>query len=173
MSEHEVQNALNQVKRLGLPIIVDLLKNWDSLAAQDLILTRTNKDAKIFDAGGEVYSMILLWLFLCGYKNLIAGNLVFSKTIRRGPIIYENSDITHTKFSNEVFDVVTCLSVIEHGVNLNLYFKEMSRIIKKGGFLVTSADYYETPIDTIGQKAYGVLIHIFCKEQILQALEIT
>jgi SAM-dependent methyltransferase len=116
--------------------------------------------------------MILIWLFLYGYKNLIAGNLVFSKTMRRGPILYKKSNITHTKFPNETFDAVTCLSVIEQGVNLNLYFKEMSRIIKKDGFLVTSTDYYETPINTKGQQAYGVPIHIFCRDVILQAFKI-
>jgi len=63
--------------------------------------------------------------------------------------------------------------VIEHGVDLNSYFKEMSRILKTNGILITSTDYYETPIDTKGQIAYGVPIHIFTKEEIEEAMNIS
>jgi hypothetical protein len=48
----------------------------------------------------------------------------------------------------------------------------MSRILKPGGVLITSADYFETRIDTKGQTAYGVPIHIFTKEEILDAVKI-
>ena len=123
---------------LGATPLAHLAKNWDSLAALDLILRTTDTRSRIFDAGGEWYSMILPWLCLYGYKNLTAGNLVFDKKIRRGTIVYEHSDITRTKFSNGYFDAITCLSVIEHGVDLNAYFKEMSRIIRRGGILITS-----------------------------------
>ncbi len=167
----EVQ-SFEQVKRLGLPPSADLPKNWDSLAALDLILRTTDTRSRIFDAGGEWYSMIAPWLSLYGYKNLTVGNLVFDKKIRRGTIVYEYSDITRTKFSNGSFDAVTCLSVIEHGVDLNAYLKEMSRIIRDGGILITSVDYYDTPIDTKGQEEYGVPIHIFTKDEITQALEL-
>jgi len=169
-SQEDVDRAIEQVQALGLPLMSDLPKNWDSLAALDFILKNTNKRAKIFDAGAELYSVILPWLFLYGYKNLIGGNLVFDKKIRRGPILYEYSDITRTKFKPSTLDVVVCLSVIEHGVDLSLYFKEMSRILKPNGMLITSTDYYETPIDTKGQRAYGVPIHIFTKEEITHAL---
>lgn len=171
-SNEEVKEGLQQVQRLRLPPVTDPPKNWDSLAGLDLVLRTTDRKARIFDAGGEMYSMILPWLFLYGYRNLIAGNLVFSKKIRKGPITYEYSDIINTRFPNRYFDAVTCLSVIEHGVDLNAYFREMARIIRKGGILITSADYYETPIDTRGQQAYGVPIHIFTKEEILQAVEL-
>ena len=168
----EAGGALRQVHKLGLPPIRDLPKNWDSLAALDVILRRTAKDARVFDAGGELYSMILQWLYLYGYRNLSAGNLVFRKPIRKGPIVYHYSDITDTGFDSGLFDAITCLSVIEHGVDLPSYFREMSRILKPGGVLVTSTDYFESPVDTQGQVAYGVPIHIFDKSEIVDALEI-
>jgi SAM-dependent methyltransferase len=171
-SAKEAQESIEQVQRLGLPPVPDPPKNWDSLAALDLILRTTNTRSRIFDAGGEAYSMILPWLSLYGYKNLTVGNLVFDKKTRRGPIVYEYSDITNTKFSRGFLDAVTCLSVIEHGVNLDAYFREMSRIIRDGGILITSTDYYETPIDTKGQEAYGAPIHIFTKDEITQGLEL-
>lgn len=171
-TQEEAGLALRQVHNLGLPPVKDLPKNWDSLAALDVILRRTAKDARVFDAGGELYSMILQWLYLYGYRNLSAGNLVFRKPIKKGPIVYHYSDITDTGFDSAMFDAITCLSVIEHGVDLLSYFREMSRILKPGGILVTSTDYFETPVDTGGQVAYGVPIHIFDKNEIVEALEI-
>ncbi len=166
----EVRASLELVKQLGLPPVPDKPKNWDCLAALDQILARENREARVFDAGGETYSMILPWLFLYGYKNLVAGNIAFQRPRKRGPIKYVYSDITRTSFPDESFDVVTCLSVIEHGVDLTAYFKEMSRILKPGGLLFTSTDYFETPIDAKGQIAYGVPIHIFSRSEIEAAL---
>jgi len=171
-SIREAEESIEQAKRLGLPLVLEPTKNWDSLAALDLILRTTDKKSRIFDAGGELYSMILPWLFLYGYMNLTAGNLAFDRTIRRGPIVYDPLDITRTKYADGYFDAVTCLSVIEHGVDLDAYFREMSRIIKPGGFLITSADYFDIPIDTKGQMAFNSPIHIFTKDEIAQALEL-
>lgn len=164
--------AAEQVRALRLPSRSDPTKNWDTLAALNCILKRTGKTANILDAGAESYSMILPWLFLYGYKNLTGINLVFDKRIRRGPIHYDYGDITQTEFFDNTFDAISCLSVIEHGVDLDSYFKEMSRIIKPGGVLITSTDYYESPVDVKGQRAYGVPIHIFSKDEICTALDI-
>jgi SAM-dependent methyltransferase len=171
-TKHEWECALEQVKALGLPTHNDHPKNWDSLVALSLILQRTNRKAKILDAGGELYSVILPWLFLYGYKHLQCINLVFDRPYKRGPIRYEYGDITQTRFDDETFDVVTCLSVIEHGVNLEIYLKEMSRILKRNGILIASTDYWHDKIDTSGKIAYGVPIHIFSREEIISALSV-
>jgi hypothetical protein len=171
-NQKEANCAISQVRKLGLPVMQFLPKNWDSLAALDLILKCTKKDSQIFDAGGELYSMILPWLFLYGYRNLSAGNLVFKNSIKKGPIVYHYSDITQTGLDSAAYDAVTCISVIEHGLDLHSYFCEMSRILKPGGVLITSTDYFETQLDTRGQMAYGVPIHIFTRGEIVEALEI-
>jgi hypothetical protein len=62
----ELKRSVEQVQRLGLPLIGDHPKNWDSLAALDLILRSTDRTARVFDAGGALYSMILPWLALLG-----------------------------------------------------------------------------------------------------------
>jgi SAM-dependent methyltransferase len=171
-NQNEVDSAIGQVRKLGLPVMMEPSKNWDSLAALDLILKSTEKDAQVFDAGGELYSMILPWLYLYGYRNLSAGNLVFKKSIRKAAIRYQYSDITQTEFEPESLDAITCLSVIEHGVSLRSYFAEMFRILKPGGILITSTDYFETEVDTMGQMAFGVPIHIFTRDEIAEALQI-
>ena len=51
-------------------------------------------------------------------------------------------DLEKTEFQNNTFDSVTSLSVIEHGISTQNYFKEMNRITKRRGLLLTSTDYW-------------------------------
>lgn len=168
----EWEQAIVQALGLGLPLHNEPAKNWDSLAALDSILRRTNTTAAILDAGAEFYSVILPWLFLYGYRNLRGINLGFSSPIQLGPIRYERGDITRTGFKENTFDAVTCLSVIEHGVDLDRYFKEVARILKPEGVVITSTDYFETPIDTQGKEAFGAPIRIFRRDEINDALQV-
>jgi hypothetical protein len=168
----ERDRAVEQVKNLTLPPVRDTPKNWDCLAALDCILANTSKEARILDAGSELYSCILPWLFLYGYKRLIGINLVFKQKTRRGPITYEYGDITRTGYDSASFDAITCLSVIEHGVDLKAYFTEMFRLLKPGGLLITSTDYWQTPIDARGKQFFDVPVHIFTEPEILQSIEI-
>lgn len=65
-TQREWQDALEQVKTLGLPPHDDPYKNWDSLAALSLIINTTTRKAHILDAGSELYSTILPWLVSYG-----------------------------------------------------------------------------------------------------------
>lgn len=161
---------MQQVRNLGLPAHSDLPKNWDSLAALAQILESTGPTARILDAGAELYSVLLSWLFLFGYENLTGINLVFNEVKQRGPIRYQPGDLTRTSFADGTFDAITCLSVIEHAVDLQRYFGEMSRILKPGGFLITSTDFWDSGVDTTGKFAYGVPVHVFTESEIRNAL---
>jgi SAM-dependent methyltransferase len=165
-SKRDWESATEQVARLGLPRHSDSQKHWDSLAALDCILKNIPRNGAVMDAGAEYYSSILPWLFLYGYKNLVGINLAFRHFVRRGPIRYEPGDITKTHFGDRSFDAVTCLSVIEHGVPIREYFREMSRILKPGGILISSTDYWDTPIDTHGAIGYGQPVHVFSREEL-------
>ena len=173
----EVNRSIKVMEALGLPLHMDSPKNWDSLAALAILnrFLSNKKAAKILDAGGESYSVILKHLQQFGFKELTCINIACARTSVRGGIQFQYGDITHTDFLRNRFDAITCLSVIEHGVDVNRYFKEASRILKPGGILVTSMDYWTTPIDTGGQVAYGVPIRIFnrteVKKMVEQALE--
>ncbi len=55
---------------------------------------------------------------------------------------------------------------------LGAYFREMHRVLKPGGLLITSTDYYPTPIDTRGQTAHGSPIKIFSRPEIEHVLHL-
>ncbi len=171
-SSEEWKNALERAKRIHVPLHRGDEKNWDHLAAVFAILSHTPTSARILDAGSEIYSNVLPALFIYGYRNLYGINLSFTASARRGPIRYLPGDITHSPFPDEYFEAVTCLSVIEHGVPLENYFREMIRILKPGGLLITSTDYYPTSINTHGQMAHGAPIKIFSKSEIQEALRL-
>lgn len=162
----EWQQATSAGRRLHLPLHRSDEKNWDHLAAVNAIVGSTPKTACILDAGAEFYSNVLPALYVCGYRNLYGMNLSFADPARRGPIRYLPGDITHTGFAENCFDAVTCMSVIEHGVPLEPYFREMYRVLKPGGLLITSTDYYPQQIDTTGKSAHGAPIKIFSRSEI-------
>lgn len=164
-SPAELREASDFGRRHRLPLHRADGKNWDHLAAVKAILSTTTPDARILDAGAEMYSNVLPALYTCGYRQLWGMNLSFADPARRGPIQYLRGDITRTGFSDDFFDAVTCMSVIEHGVPLRAYFGEMFRVLKPGGLLITSTDYYPEPIDTAGKAAHGAPIKIFCRRE--------
>jgi SAM-dependent methyltransferase len=166
----EWEAALDNARKLRVPLHRAPEKNWDHLAAVSTILAHTSHSARILDGGVEFYSNVLPALFAYGYRDLYGINLSFTDPARRGPIRYLPGDLTQTPFSNEHFDAITCLSVIEHGVPLEAYFREMHRLLKPGGLLITSTDYYPMPIDTSGMVAHGSSIKIFSKPEIQAAL---
>ncbi|MEO6911536.1 MAG: class I SAM-dependent methyltransferase [Edaphobacter sp.] len=171
-SSAEWQKTLEEAKAAHLPLHRGDEKNWDHLAAVDAILGSTTTSARVLDAGAEFYSNVLPALFAYGYRNLYGINLSFTGKSRRGPIRYLPGDITRTSFPDGYFDAVTCMSVIEHGVPLEGYLREMYRVLKPGGLLITSTDYHPTAIDTRGQTAHGSPIKIFTKPEIEDALNL-
>jgi len=85
----------------------------------------------------------------------------WGRPVRRGPIRYERMDLTATTFADGSFQAIACLSVIEHGVAIPKYLDEAARLLRPGGLLITSTDYWIEPVDSGGQQAYGVPIRIF------------
>lgn len=168
----EVAECVKEAEQLRLPPCEDAPKTWDTLAAVREVLDSTDQSANILDAGAEVYSRFLPWMYLYGYRNLCGINLIFNRPMRHGPILYEHGDITRTRFPDNNFDAIACLSVVEHGVDLGQFFVEMARILKPGGILITSTDYFETPTDTGALAAYGVPIRVFNRSEILGGVEL-
>ncbi len=134
-------------------------------------MARTGPEARVLDAGSELFSVILPWLYLYGYRDLIGIDLVHRRPIRRGPIRYEHGDLTKTGFAAESFDAIACLSVIEHGVEPRAYWAEMSRLLKPGGVLVTSTDFWQTPLADRTAHDSHLAVHVFTPPELSTALQ--
>ncbi|MFW9877564.1 MAG: methyltransferase domain-containing protein, partial [Candidatus Thorarchaeota archaeon] len=165
-SREDVDLALKIIEDSNLNLHPNREKNWDSLIALKIILQNSTPFSRILDAGGDYDSIILHWLYQYNYKHLYALNLDFKKRLRKGNIENIPGDLTKTLFPDNYFDIITCLSVIEHGVDGDNYFREMNRILKPHGLLITSTDYWFSKIETVDLKAYNNPVYIFDKNSI-------
>jgi SAM-dependent methyltransferase len=154
-ADQEVDEILQSLKKLKLKPHNDRPKNWDCYRAFSFILKHGSPESQILDVGSADYGIILPWLELYGFSNLYGCDISFEKNFHKGKIHYSQQDLQNTRFESSSFDFITSISVIEHGVNVHDYLKEMSRVLKLGGYLLTSTDYWHEPIDTKGLYPYG------------------
>lgn len=161
LSAAEVDEAIAEIRRIGLVPHQDRPKNWDLMVALGSILEETSTRSRILEMGAARYSPLLVWLYQFGYRRLNGIDLVYEQPVRRGPVRFEPMDLTATTFPDGSFDAIACLSVIEHGVDVEAYLREARRLLRPGGLLVTSTDYWLDAIDTSGREAYGHEVRIF------------
>jgi SAM-dependent methyltransferase len=148
-SRREWQTAAKVVCKAGLTPHPDTVKNWDHLAALHYILSHTGKPARVLDAGGLVHSPLVGWLSMHGYTSLHVINLSFEDDFTLGTIQYIRGDCARTPYPNNFFDIVACLSVVEHGVSIRHFLNESHRILRPGGSLIISTDYWGHSIATM------------------------
>lgn len=171
----QIKEYITLCEESGLVHRHDPPKNWDNFKAVHRVLSHhPNRNARILDAGGIQASAFLPSLCANGYQRLVALDLTNPEPPRvDGAITYKRGDITKTAYLDSSFDAIGCLSVIEHGVDATLFFKEMSRLLKTGGSLIVSTDYWkEKIINSDGRKAYGVPVHIFSESEIRDVVNI-
>ena len=162
----------------------DPFKNWD-LAQIHRVCSALPKSARILDAGcSESYCSTLKYFYRTGFEQAegIDLNISFqdrleqfvimkSDRMLKPPFRLHKGDLMHTPFRRDTFDAVTCLSVIEHGVEIELFFREMCRVLKPGGLLYVSTDYWPEKIRTEGVTAWGLDWTIFSKDEIQQVIQ--
>ena len=165
-STAEVDAAVEQARRLRLPLHPTRAKNWDVLGAVRAVLEHVGPDARVLDAGAARYSTVLPSLRLYGLTRLSGINLEFHRSTRRGVVEFRPGDITATGLPDASLDAVTCMSVIEHGVDVRAFLAESARVLRPGGVLVISTDYDQAPPDTSNHTAYGQDVHIFGPKEI-------
>jgi SAM-dependent methyltransferase len=174
--ESDVGRATIALRRAGLPCHPDGPKNWDGFLAIFHALANCDPDGAVLDAGAERYSAFLPTLRELGFTNLTGINLTFTAPIRDNGVTLLPGDITVAPFPDQSFNYIACLSVIEHGVDVAAFLREQARLLKPGGHLFVSFDYWEDAIETNGQTAYGVPIRIFTRDDaqvmIAQAAEL-
>lgn len=168
-------------------------KSWDACKMIEII-SQGDHNCNILDVGCNG-SPILPMLKKLGFKNLYGCdfilkpkyNATFSKIVCRFykreylPIVQMYDDDTFnlsiqnlekTNYPDNMYDYITSLSVIEHGVHLDEYFREMARILKKGGYLLTSTDYWpEKIVNTKRVLSEDKPDNVFSRAEIESAIE--
>lgn len=146
----------------------DRNKSWDILTTAMFIKERLPRIAPILDIGAYA-SEILPVLHKFGYSALTGVDL--NPGIREmpynGAIRYEVADFMATPFADSSFDAVTSISVIEHGFDPPRLLREISRLLRPGGYFIASFDYWPEKIDTTGTKIFGMDWNIFSRQEVL------
>jgi len=152
---------------VGLP-----QKSWDVLRTLQFVEQHVGKAAPILDLGAYS-SEILLSLYKVGFSDLTGIDLDpdVTRMPYRESIKYVTGDFAHTEFPNETFGAITAISVVEHGFCGPKVFREVSRILKTGGYFIGSTDYWPEKVDTSGVTVYGLDWTVFSKDDLGNLIE--
>lgn len=85
-----------------------------------------------------------------------------------------HDDITQTRLTENQFDFVTCISVLEHIPNHDAAVRSMFSLLKPGGHLVLTFPYNETTFvenvyklpGSVGEYAYPFVTQVYSRQQI-------
>ena len=161
--------------KIGISRAIDVgdeLKSWDVLRTLEFIESNISRDSPILDIGAYA-SELLCILHNLHYSNLVGIDL--NPNIKRMPyadaVRYEVSDFMRTAFESGSFQAITAISVIEHGFDSGLLLKEVSRLLRPGGFFIASFDYWPCKIDTRGIPIFGMDWTIFSAEEVNRFLQ--
>jgi SAM-dependent methyltransferase len=147
--------------------IGDVRKSWDVLRTVEYVAAHHGRDARILDQGA-FHSETLCILHRMGYRNLTGIDLdpgVRSMPLARA-IRWEVGDFLATDHPDASFDVVTSISVIEHGFDAKRLLSEVSRLLAPGGSFIASFDYWPEKIDTSGIEIFGMSWTLFSADEI-------
>jgi SAM-dependent methyltransferase len=171
----EWQEAKAIVEAAGLPAYFKPpAKSWDALRACNWILANASAARPVLDVGGMPnYSYISTWLAHHGFQvDVINPTFTSDFSDAGGKIRYLRGDATRCRYPDGHFGAVTCLSVIEHGLPLEAFFREMRRVLVPGGHLVVSTDFWHEAIDTGDRRAFGVPVRIFTPRDIREIISL-
>ncbi len=186
----EIGECVVELQKSSGPLHHQPQKNWDLFHMLKAIEENFDKSANILDVGVRGCP-VLEALLNRDYINLYGidlnlglrekfNRIIISALHRRdfrilygySPIRLKRGNLCKTDYPKNKFDAITSLSVVEHGIQWEDYFKEMNRILKPGGHLITTTDYWHEKINTDGVFVCGAPMKIFTPEDIKKALSI-
>ncbi len=85
---------------------------------------------------------------------------------------YVKGDLMDTPFDDGTFDTIVSQSVIEHNVDLSKFVAEAERLLRKGGRLIVSFDYWPSRVNTDGLTLYGLKWNILNQADVLYLVEV-
>jgi hypothetical protein len=162
--------AVEELRRLRLPLHRDPTRNWHTLGALAAVLRHTEPSAPVLEGGAAVDSTLLAALWRYGYEDLTGIGPGFGEPVRRGPVRFQRGEVTASGLGGASFDAIACLSVVRDGADLGADLREAARLLRPGGILVTATDFSRKPVQAGG--AGGSAAHVFTPDEVRAALEL-
>jgi SAM-dependent methyltransferase len=174
----EIGEANLAMSRARLSRHVSCEKTWDLYRLYELVRTAP-RESRVVDLGCAGLCALKM-LRTMGFSRLAGIDLsiswrdrvsqVWSMWKRRTltpPFRLRRADITRTGFANGAFDIAVSISTVEHGVDLALFVREAARILRPGGILFVTTDYWSEGVSVEGDfRPYGLPWHVFDQKQI-------
>jgi SAM-dependent methyltransferase len=181
-SSREIETAGRYLQERDVTSHYDALKNWD-LSLLHAIAAPLPRTIRIVDLGCAGLAALKFFYFL-GFKDIEGMDLTVTRKEKwqqiaimckslslKPPFRFYAGDLTNTRYADGSVDLATCISVIEHGVDPVQFFREMNRIIKPGGILFVTTDYWPEKMNPgKDEKPCGLSYTIFSKEEIIQLI---
>ena len=163
-----------RARRLGLVPATDWRKHWDNVLAIEGVLAVAGPADPVADLGCRS-GIVLTWLDQLGYRNLwgcdvrsplppiraaaarrrwttvLAAVRMYLRQRRRMRKVPAEA----TGFPGNTFAAVISMSVIEHGVDLDAFLEEAARLLRCGGALFLSTDYWPDGVDLGGRRRWA------------------
>lgn len=111
-------------------------KNWDLMHVLPML-----RDGRILDMGA-CGSWVLENFMRRGFTGRAVGIDLVEVTNKVKGVDYFKEDLTRTHFNLHQFDMITCLSVLEHRVDLFKFVIECERLMAHRGVLIATFDYH-------------------------------
>ena len=160
LSVDEAKDSISYLTETHLPLHQEPFKCWDTA---NIIYELS--DGNLLDMGSSD-SFILktaIYHHIKGEKYAI--DLRPPTEVFPG-VRYMVGNCCDTALPDEFFQNITCLSVLEHGVDFSAFATETARLLKPGGRLYITFDYWEPKI-THDVKMFGLNWSIFDKNEVL------
>ena len=168
-SRKEVDSCTEQINNYGLIAHPFSCKNFDIMRVVPRIA-----DGNILDMGSSGGSCILENAIRIGIEGRKVGiDMEYESDFSKEGVEYFKGDLIKTTFENEYFQTLCCLSVLEHGISYTELAKESARILKTGGKLFITCDYFDPKVDTtdVGDKLYGLKWNILDRKDVMELIE--
>ena len=149
----------------------DFRKSWDVLRTIQFLEQHVSKTTPVLDVGAYA-SELLCSLHKLGFSDLTGIDLNPNLTSMpyREKVKYVIGDFTDTGFPDGTFGAITAISVIEHGFCGPKLFREAARLLRKGGYLVGSTDYWPRKIHTQDITPFALDWTIFSREEVAKLI---
>jgi len=174
----EIGEANLAMSRARLPRHASCEKTWDLYRLYEIVRTAP-RQSRVIDLGcAGLFTLKMLRAM--GFSRIVGIDLsiswhdrfsqVWSMWKQRTltpPFWLRRADVTRTGCRAGEFDIAVSISTIEHGVDLAMFVREVARILRAGGILFVTTDYWSEGVETNNDlRPYGLPWRVFDRKQI-------